>query len=103
MIPEEPTFDNVKPVLAAMIPSLVYNMKPHQGADRKEAFQWADKILEELTNAQAKGKVTTFDLEGGKGTITCIINDTTSATMFNDPGKSNKRDDTWRALPDDQL
>lgn len=44
MIPEQPTNENVKPVLALMLPSMVYDIKAGQKTVKRETYRWIDRL-----------------------------------------------------------
>lgn len=59
MIPEQATEENIKPVLAMMMPSVVYNIDAVKGAGRTNGFVWMDAVYVELKKSNVV--TATFD------------------------------------------
>jgi hypothetical protein len=79
MIPEQPTEANVKPVLALMLPSLVYDLKSG-GRSRTQTFGWTDK----LDAALAEALLAAPEVATNYGTIKIA-----SVALVHDPRASN--------------
>ncbi len=77
MIPDQPTEENMKPVLDLMVPTMSYSTKGTGHHHKIDTFQWADEILASINGHTPQGRITTHDIPGLRISVTCIIHDST--------------------------